>query len=224
MDFSPKKHHEKLERKIMGTRGRLTMFLIALVSLIVLGPILSRILGPIMITILITIVMFFGANTAIGENPGRRKRIFSFLLLAIIFSWTYTAFSFEWLLILKILSVSAFFGLITYHILKYIMSTKKVDQDIIMGAVAVYIMIALVFSIVYIGMEQIDPGSFRMPPDESNTNVFFYFSMVTMTTLGYGDITPISPIAQSFVMLQVLLGIFFMAILLARLLGKMEIS
>ena len=90
------------------------------------------------------------------------------------------------------------------------------------GAVAAYLLIAILFAYIYIFIAAVDPGSFQLPawvsqagPDRKE--VFFYFSMVALTTTGFGDITPIHPLARSLVMFEALIGQLYPAILLARL-------
>jgi len=90
------------------------------------------------------------------------------------------------------------------------------------GAVAAYLLIAILFAYIYIFIAAVDPDSFQLPawvsqagPDRKE--VFFYFSMVALTTTGFGDITPIHPLARSLVMFEALIGQLYPAILIARL-------
>ncbi len=90
------------------------------------------------------------------------------------------------------------------------------------GAIAAYLLIAMFFGYSYTLIASVVAGSFQLPawvsqagPDRSE--VFFYFSMVALTTVGFGDITPIHPLARSFVMMETLIGQLYPAILIARL-------
>ncbi len=90
------------------------------------------------------------------------------------------------------------------------------------GAVAAYLLLAVLFAFGYTIMSHLVPGSFQLPAWVSQTGperteAFMYFSMVALTTVGFGDITAIHPLARSLVMLEALIGQLYPAILLARL-------
>jgi hypothetical protein len=90
------------------------------------------------------------------------------------------------------------------------------------GAVAAYLLIAIFFAYSYTLIAALLPGSFQVPAWMSESGgergeAFFYFSMVALTTVGFGDITAIHPFARSLVMLEALIGQLYPAILLARL-------
>lgn len=67
--------------------------------------------------------------------------------------------------------------------------------------------------------ETFQPGSFQMPQGTINQATFTYYSYVTLTTLGYGDITPISTPARSLALLEAMMGQLYLAVLIARLVG-----
>lgn len=90
------------------------------------------------------------------------------------------------------------------------------------GAVAAYLLIAIMFAYCYAFMAILVPGSFQMPAllsaaGHERGETFFYFSIVALTTVGFGDITAIHPFARSLVMMEALIGQLYPAILLARL-------
>ena len=90
------------------------------------------------------------------------------------------------------------------------------------GAIAAYLLLAIFFAYVYGLIEYVYPHSLHFPENwpamkgELHQG-YLYFSVVTITTLGYGDITPIHPWARSTVMLEALMGPLYLAILVARL-------
>ena len=90
------------------------------------------------------------------------------------------------------------------------------------GAVAAYLLLAILFALSYTLISHLVPGSFQLPAWVSQTGperteAFLYFSMVALTTVGFGDITAIHPLARSFVMMEALIGQLYPVILLARL-------
>ncbi|HWB49331.1 MAG TPA: potassium channel family protein [Stellaceae bacterium] len=85
-------------------------------------------------------------------------------------------------------------------------------------------MIAMFWAFIYSLLESFSPGSFNIPRENISIpqNMFYnllYFSFTTLTTVGYGDITPVSGQARSLVMIEQFGGVFFVAVLIARLAG-----
>jgi hypothetical protein len=97
----------------------------------------------------------------------------------------------------------------------------------IQGAIAVYLLLGLVWMSAYKLLYQTIPGAFRFPEGELSALRFkhglVYFSFVTLTTVGYGDITPVHPLARSLAMAEALVGQLYPAILIARLVS-MELA
>ncbi len=92
----------------------------------------------------------------------------------------------------------------------------------IRGAIALYLLIAMLFAFLYGLIEILAPGAFNLPGDwsraaTSRAETFYYFSIVTLTTVGFGDITAVHPFVRSLVMLEALIGQLYPAVLLARL-------
>jgi hypothetical protein len=114
-----------------------------------------------------------------------------------------------------------YFGLIAIVILGFIFSTKHVSSDIIIASLVVYLLFGIMWGFSYQVLELLQPGSFRAPDgffDQAGSG-FMYYSFITLTTIGYGDVTPISGIAQSFSQLEGIVGQSYMAVLVARLVG-----
>jgi Ion channel len=99
-----------------------------------------------------------------------------------------------------------------------VFSAGDVTHHRIQGAIAIYLNIAVLFAFSYRAIAELVPGSFlvRGVPDELDIGGFVYFSFTTMTTAGYGDITPLHPIARSVANLEGVIGQLFPATLLAR--------
>ena len=94
----------------------------------------------------------------------------------------------------------------------------------IQGAVAGYLLLSVIFAVAYSLAETIQPGSFQMSSVQDQVRAelvmdrsFYYFSVVTLTTTGYGDITALSNSARTLVMMEALIGQLYTAILIARL-------
>ena len=105
-----------------------------------------------------------------------------------------------------------------------VLLTGTVDLNVIVGSVALYLLIGIIWSIFYTLLMEFSPTA--LSGIESgmwydNMSATTYFSFVTLTTLGYGDITPATPIAEVLVMLEAVTGMFYLAAIVASLVGSM---
>jgi hypothetical protein len=102
-----------------------------------------------------------------------------------------------------------------------ILRSHTVTLELLLGAVNVYLMIGLGFAYVYGLIEHLQPGSFTGLEDlaviPDSILYFLYFSFITMSTLGYGDISPLTPYGMTAAYLEAILGPLYLAILVARL-------
>lgn len=119
------------------------------------------------------------------------------------------------------LLVCLFSAYVLYLVLSKIVSAKEVDLNILLGAASVYLLIALAWTASYMIVFQLDPEAFNLIHGEARPyfHQFLYFSLTTLTTLGYGDITPVSPFAQIWSTMEAVVGTLYMALLVARLVG-----
>ena len=121
----------------------------------------------------------------------------------------------------------AFFLFSSYHVLCAVLGDKQVTLDTIVGAICLYLLMGLVWTYLYSIIQTVDPSAFGLAPTVKISSVslpqtsglqpLVYLSFVTMTTLGYGDIAPVSRLAQTACYLQAVFGQFFLAVLVARL-------
>ncbi len=104
-------------------------------------------------------------------------------------------------------------------VLARVVTTERVGADAICGAIAVYLLIGVVWAVCYSVIEALAPGSFGFtdPSFDKAWNELLYFSLVTLTTLGYGDITPVGAVARIWSALEAVTGTLYLAVLIARL-------
>ena len=120
---------------------------------------------------------------------------------------------------------AAFLCFTIAQILAYVYRARRVTSEVIFGALSVYLLIGLAFALAFSTLELLRPGSLSLPGDATALglgdahlfSIITYFSYVTMTTLGYGDIGPLTPGARSLATLEALMGQLFLAVLMARL-------
>jgi hypothetical protein len=103
-----------------------------------------------------------------------------------------------------------------------IFAPGPVSLNRLMGALCIYLLLGTLWAIFYAFIEFAVPNAFRYPVAQSVdlTAEFIYYSFVTLTTLGYGDITPVHPVARTLSYLEAVTGQLFLAVLVATLVGR----
>ncbi|RPH97511.1 MAG: potassium channel protein [Lysobacterales bacterium] len=117
---------------------------------------------------------------------------------------------------------TAFLALAAWMVAQRVLLTGTIDLNTIVGSVALYLLIGLIYSTFFTVLLELSPDAFRgiePGPLFKVSQQMTYFSFVTLATLGYGDISPASPIAQVIVILEAVTGTFYMAIVVASLIG-----
>ena len=101
------------------------------------------------------------------------------------------------------------------------MTSKSLSMADISNAIAIYFLIGIAFGFLYSFIEQIHPGAFCF--EASNTNDIsgdmIYFSIITLTTAGYGEILPVYKITKVLAMMEASLGVLYIAIMIGKLVG-----
>lgn len=100
-------------------------------------------------------------------------------------------------------------------ILRRIAKHEIVTATTMWGAIAAYLSLGIAFSFAYGAVHTVSPGAFKAVLD-GGLGEFNYFSFVTMTTLGYGDITPVSDLSRALAILQTIIGQIFLVVVVAR--------
>jgi len=130
------------------------------------------------------------------------------------------------LVFVHLLAMLVFFCMTICRALEQVLFTGEIDMNKILGSICVYIMMGLVWALLYVMLAGLDPAAFKDQPAVpwfDALSRYIYFSFVSLTTLGYGDITPVAPFARFLVYMEAVAGQFFMTILVASLVG-MRIS
>ena len=195
--------------------------MVALLVLMIADPIFENAPGSrLMFTVINSVILVAGVW---GVHHSRTE-------FWIIISLAIPAMTMSWMIQLGIIEVSPLFAsgiwllfilCLAIAILRNILSTDVVGANVIFGALSVYILIGVLFALLYGSLELFSPGSFsgilveRMA-NTNRTSGFVYYSFVTLTTLGYGDILPLHPIARVLSILEAMFGVTYMAVLLAR--------
>ena len=114
-----------------------------------------------------------------------------------------------------------YFSFTTFYLFKDLMRSSRVTASMIIGAFAGYFMIGVMFFFVYGFLDRAYPDTINVDmTQEQGVNDMLYFSFITLTTIGYGDFSPTSELGQKIAILQGLVGQFYIAIIMAILVGK----
>lgn len=108
------------------------------------------------------------------------------------------------------------------HLLHFVLRAPVVTVDVLCASIAAYLMLGLMWTVAYWLVDQVTPGgafSFNTERGVHSINGFtgFYFSFITLSTVGYGDITPVSHAARWLAAMEAMTGLLYVAVLIARL-------
>jgi hypothetical protein len=209
--------------RIPFTRVRLGRFLFLLISILLLFVFRPFLEGYIGINLLLEIFFSFILFSGIYAVSQKKYQFIIALCIAIppfLLFWSTHLLESPSLILVRNSFMIIFYAYTVVIILSHIFREKEVTTDLIMGAVCVYFFLGLMWGVVFSLLESIQPGSFSLEQGPTvNIINFTYYSFVTQTTLGYGDITPITAPARSLSLLEAVIGQLYLAVLIARLVG-----
>lgn len=202
--------------------------LVALVAVLVLQPFLAEAgWATGLFNFVFSLLLLAALSTAAGK---RRTMILSLILAtpALLLRWL------DWYEPTRALEIASFGSsaallvLTTLTVITFVMRERRVTTDTISGAVCAYLLIAVTFALLMALTEFLAPGSFSSATgsianpastDEAWFSDFIYLSLVTITTLGYGDITPVTRAARVLTTAEAIIGQLYITIFIARLVG-----
>ena len=211
-----------------------TALLITLLALLIFSPLLDVLITGGLLSRLIMDGLVSAVLLSATYVVHRRKTllIVSGVLLvpAILGRWTALAYPGHSLLLASNGLSFLFYTVTASAILAEVVQAKRVSLHVVNGAICVYLLMGVAWAMLYALVEALAPGSFNLPAvppyaapiavvDPYQLRLFLYYSLVTLTTLGYGDITPISYPARNLSAAEAILGQLFIAVLIARLVG-----
>ena len=209
--------------RVMGLRRfSMVQLLIALALLFFFFPFVEEIKdGDIIVSLLLSLVLL----SAILAVASRGRTLTVALLLAI------PAVAGRWLnhfqphLLPPAIFLVAGIGLVAFvvvNLLRFVLRAPSVDVEVLCASISAYLMLGLIWTIAYWLVAQLTPGAFAFNTNTGAKETMegfnaFYFSFVTLSTVGYGDITPVSKVARTLAAMEAMTGLFYVAVLIARL-------
>jgi voltage-gated potassium channel len=192
--------------------------LVALLLLIITAPLVQDLPGGDLIEPLLVTVVMVSAVLAIG---GRRRAFAIALTLvipAIAARWAHhfspTRVSPFWYLV----PATLFFLFVVGQLIRFVMRAARVDANVLCAGLSGYLLLGLLWTPLYMTVQRLNPSAFSLPAGTTLDGFStVYFSFITLSTVGYGDIAPVSKAARMLAMMEAVVGMFYVAVLISRL-------
>lgn len=204
------------------TENNFTYLLVAMIVLVIGLPIARELTGidiPILRSVVHAAVLVIIAGS-MQADPAVFRAGVGLVALGVLL---YVQHVFHRTLALEIAALLCMFVFLLLMIaiaLRQVVTGLAIDRNRIIGSVGIYLLIGVLWAIVYRLLYMIAPASFPgLAASEANLEDFIYFSFVTLTTLGYGDILPVTGVARSLAIFETISGQLYVAILIAGLVG-----
>jgi hypothetical protein len=208
---------------MQGPGKRYILLSLSLLAVILLYPyFIGSKIDIAVFTLLISIVLV-AATYSIAKS--RELTIVAILLIvpSLLFQWIYFFNETrEFLIASRFASLFVMVFVVLVLLRDIIRAKTPVPKNIIWGAISVYLLLGLAWGTFYSITEILTPGSFiyaMNPGAILRSPDFVYFSFVTIATLGYGDIIPVTAQARSFAIIEAITGALYLAILISKLVG-----
>jgi Ion channel len=215
--------------RLSGMRRFSTVqLLIALALLFFVFPFVEEIKGGDLVVAILLSLVLLAAVLAVAD----RKAVFFIALLLAIPAIAGRWISYFWPdLVPRPVFLTAGLVLIVFvvaNLLRFILRAPSVTLEVLCASISAYLMLGLMWTLAYWLVDQLTPGgafSFNTNVGKQSMNGFnaFYFSFITLSTVGYGDITPLSRIARWLAALEAMTGLLYVAVLIARLVSLYSI-
>jgi len=200
--------------------SRFTLLLVSIVITFALGPFLEGYASINLLTDICLSAILLAAIPAVSDKRSTFYIALAFACPYLILKWGSALASFPLPWNFEEIFGALFVSYVLVLILSFIARQRKVSRDVIMAAVCGYFLLGLMWGFIYFFVESLLPGSFQFALDgQGKNNLFIYFSFVTMTTVGYGDMLPLSNAARSLAILEAVMGQLYLAVTIARLVG-----
>jgi hypothetical protein len=203
-------------------RFSMVLLLIALALLIFFVPFVEEIKGgDLIVSVLLSLVLL----SAVLAVASRGRTLTVALLLAIpavVGRWVN---HFQPHLVPPAIFLVAGIGLVAFvvgNLLRFVLRASTVDVEVLCASISAYLMLGLIWTMAYWLVEQLTPGAFAFNTTTGTKETMqgfnaFYFSFITLSTVGYGDITPVSKVARMLAAMEAMTGLLYVAVLIARL-------
>ena len=208
-------------KNLLSSKDRFLILLCLILGLLVLVPILNRFVAAHIFLEMFLTAIVISMVYAISHKKGQ-VIVGMFLAIMMLASlWSQYFYQNKGIAAFGMIAGIIFIAMVTASILSFILKSEEVNLEIIYAAILLYLLAALMWAFLYAFLELVDPVSFNIDLKEPKGYllVFQYYSLVTITTLGYGDITPVTEVAKAFSVLEAVVGQLYLVVAVAWLVG-----
>ena len=195
--------------------------LIFLLIYVILTPFFALVLNEeLLLNISFSAVMLSAVLTVSQKKKSRI--VFVLLVLpCLVFIWIKLTVTSSEMFLAGVVLQALFNLFMVFVIILFIFEEPVITRNTISAAVVAYLFVALFFTNLFLMLELIFPGSFSIGHGQimADPSVLRYFSFVTLSTLGYGDVVPITSQAKTMAIAEALIGQIYLTVLIARLVG-----
>jgi voltage-gated potassium channel len=192
--------------------------LIALLLLIISAPLVQVLPGADLVEpVLVTLVMF-SAVLAIGGQVRTLAIALLLVIPALIARWVHHFKPGEISPLVYLVPATLFFGFVVFHLVRFILRASKVDANVLCAGLSGYLLLGLLWTPLYLAAYRWNPAAFSLPAGSTLDGFSaLYFSIITLSTVGYGDIAPLGRTVRMLAMIEAVIGLFYVAVIISRL-------
>ena len=199
----------------------------AMVGLLVVGAFSRHFPDSITVALLemISIALLLVSLLSLASSPAWKRRLLAILALMLLAAITSLVTRIHASDVFYLLFLLAFLLVTARLVAGEVLLAGSVNTNRLVGAIALYLILGFIWSVLYIMVLMVWPDAFvgiQGGDWQDHLPTTTYFSFVTITTLGYGDISPTNSLAQVLVILEAVTGMFYLAIIVASLVGTLK--
>ena len=172
--------------------------------------------------IIITMLMLAASIRSLRTDLSWKRAVYILFPTFFVLSITEYIFNDKLSLILMLTTLLIFFVGTFHAAFRQVLFEGDIDKNKLIGSLTLYILLGLIWSVIYLLIIAVDPTAFsglEVTNWQEGFSRIAYYSFVTLTTLGYGDILPKNHIAEFFVYMESIIGVFYMAIIVSSLIS-----
>ena len=203
-------------------KDNFTWMLLTIIALLFLSALTEHMLDAnnlVLVNFIVTMTLLVAIWSLHTERQWRALRTIGSLVLVAMMFGDLLVDRFQ----LELFNLSLLVFLLTIATIstgRQVMFPARIDGNIVVGAMVLYLLMGLLWAIAYLLVEEFSPGSMRGLEGENwqaNLQTVIYYSFVTISTLGYGDLVPQQPVTQFLAYMEAITGQFYLSVLVASL-------
>jgi hypothetical protein len=195
----------------------------AIALLIVVLPFVEELEGADMVEPVLLSLVLGAASIAVGERSSVKWWAGLLVAPALIGTWVHHFFPSDAAHLVSVAAGLVFVAIVVQRLLRYVVRSGRIDSEVLCAGVSTFLLLGVLWAFAYVLAEGLSPGSFVFTGPAAGKSMTgftaMYFSLVTLTTVGFGEILPATGIARMLAATEAVAGVLCIAVLMARLVG-----